>query len=409
MNRDEDAWTVVDLFSGCGGFSYGFAHRRRFRLVAAVDGEEGKPCEGSGTLNCNSTYAANIGVEPLKRDISCLDPRKLFDEIRNFVNPRLRRGDLTVLLCSPPCTDFSRAKPENHLSDSAKNPLVVRCAAFVEAFLPEFVLLENARELIHGNHSHHYKAFTERLEQLGYSVHGDVYMLVEFGLPQTRERAIVVASRVGPVKSLEDLWEGWRVVETATTVRRAIGHLKRRRLAAGSVDNSDPMHRAPALSDLVRRRIAAIPKDGGSWTDLAGQRRYHDLLIPSMRSKVRKKKTNSHKDVYGRLAWDRPAVTIKRECSHVGNGRYSHPEQTRLLSLREMALLQGFPGSYDFAARAIDNRYRHIGDAVPPLIAYQLSALVAWMKTGVRPGPRQWVLPGTSLLVRDIKRGRARV
>jgi DNA (cytosine-5)-methyltransferase 1 len=95
-------------------------------------------------------------------------------------------------------------------------------------------------------------------------------------------------------------------------------------------------------------------------------------------------------------------VTIKRECAHVGNGRYAHPEQTRLLTVREMALLQGFPDTYDFASASLANRYRHIGDAVPPLISYQLSALVSWMKTGQRPEPEQWLLPGTSLLREDI-------
>jgi DNA (cytosine-5)-methyltransferase 1 len=406
--QDRDVWTVVDLFSGCGGLSYGFAHRRRFRIIAAVDAEEGKPCDGRGTLNCNSTYAKNIGIDPLKRNIATLRAQKLFDDVRDLVTPPLRRGDLTVLLCSPPCTDFSRAKPENHLNDSAKNPLVVRCANFVEAFLPQFVVLENARELIRGNHGHHYKAFKERLEQLGYAVHGDVYMLTDYGLPQTRERAIVIASRIGPVRAIEELWEGWSIRKGATSVRHAIGYLARRALKAGEVDRSDMMHRAPGLSDTVRRRIAAIPKDGGSWTDLVKHKRYRTLLIPSMRAKLgksteRRKKRLSHTDVYGRLAWDRPAVTIKRECAHVGNGRYVHPHQNRLLSIREMAVLKGFPKDYSFTAKGIDNRYRHVGDAVPPLIAYQLSALVVWMKTEKRPRPREWVLSGTSLRLTDVR------
>jgi DNA (cytosine-5)-methyltransferase 1 len=111
----------------------------------------------------------------------------------------------------------------------------------------------------------------------------------------------------------------------------------------------------------------------------------------------------SHPDVYGRMAWDRPAPTIKRECAHVGNGRYAHPEQHRLLTVREMSLLQGFPADYRFASESLANRYRHVGDAVPPLISYQLSALVAWMKTGRRPAPREWALPGTSLNDCDIQ------
>jgi DNA (cytosine-5)-methyltransferase 1 len=69
-----------------------------------------------------------------------------------------------------------------------------------------------------------------------------------------------------------------------------------------------------------------------------------------------------------------------------------------------MATLQGFPFDYKFPARAISNRYRHIGDAVPPIIAYQMSALANWMRTGVRPQPSDWVMPNTSLRVEDIVR-----
>lgn len=383
--------------------SCGFARRRPFRLVAAVDAELAKPCEGTGRLSCNATYAANLGVEPLARDVADLDPEAFFAEVADRVDPPLRRGGLTALLCCAPCTDFSRAKPGNHLADSGKNSLVVRCADFVEVMRPEFVLMENARELIRGNHPHHYLGFTRRLEALGYEVRGEVHTLTRFGLPQLRERAVVLASRVGPVRGLDELWEGWEVDPRAVTVRHAIGHLNTPALAAGASDPRDPMHRCPGFgSEQVRRRMEAIPRDGGSWFDLAGHPDAGALLTDSMKERLRRNDLGSHPDVYGRMAWGRPAPTIKRECAHVGNGRYAHPEQTRLLSVREMALLQGFPADYAFPGDSLANRYRHIGDAVPPLISYQLSALVAWMKTGRRPGPAEWVLPGTSLRVCDV-------
>ena len=83
--------------------------------------------------------------------------------------------------------------------------------------------------------------------------------------------------------------------------------------------------------------------------------------------------------MYGRLWWDRPAITITRECAHVGNGRYVHPEQDRLLTVREMALLQGFPADYVFEG-PLTARYNQIGDAVPPLISEQLAEHVATME-----------------------------
>jgi DNA (cytosine-5)-methyltransferase 1 len=385
--------------------SFGFAQRPPFQIIAAVDAEIGKPCAGAGRLGCNETYLGNIGIAPLACDIASLDPRSFLREIAHRMSPPLRRGSLTALLCCPPCTDFSRAKPDNHLADRPKNSLIAKCADFVEALLPEFVILENARELICGNHPHHYGDFTERLTRLGYDVRGGIHLLTKFGLPQIRERAVVIASRLGPAKTLDDLWDGWTVTKEATTVRHAICGLQERPLHGGDANGCDPMHAAPGFSsELVRRRMEAIPRDGGSWTDLIGHPAADELMIGSMKNRVVRNDIGSHPDVYGRLAWDRPCVTIKRECAHVGNGRYAHPVETRLLTVREMALLQGFPDGYVFSGTSLSNRYRHIGDAVPPLISYQLSALVTWMKTGKRPVPAKWVLPDASLLPADILR-----
>jgi DNA (cytosine-5)-methyltransferase 1 len=111
----------------------------------------------------------------------------------------------------------------------------------------------------------------------------------------------------------------------------------------------------------------------------------------------------SHPDIYGRLAWDRPAVTIKRECGHVGNGRYSHPEQDRLCTVREMSILQGFPSNYKFVASSLSNMYRHIGDAVPPLISYQLAFVCEWVLTGEKPPMAAIVLPNTHLAPENIR------
>jgi DNA (cytosine-5)-methyltransferase 1 len=82
-------------------------------------------------------------------------------------------------------------------------------------------------------------------------------------------------------------------------------------------------------------------------------------------------KLGSYPDIYGRMWWDKPAPTIKRECSSPGNGRYCHPKQDRMCSVRELSYLQGFPKDYSFEADSLSNMYRHIGDSVPPMISYQ--------------------------------------
>ncbi len=136
--------------------------------------------------------------------------------------------------------------------------------------------------------------------------------------------------------------------------------------------------------------------------DLLGRLDAEDLLTDSMKRIVAESRIGSYPDVYGRMAWDKPAPTIKRECSHVGNGRYVHPEEDRLLSVREMAILQGFPNDFVLGGTAISNMYRHIGDAVPPMISYQIAHLCHRILTGDKPEDGSIVLDGTNLQHGDI-------
>jgi DNA (cytosine-5)-methyltransferase 1 len=387
--------TVVDLFSGAGGASAGFAAHPRFRLVGAADAQLGKPSSKAGSLACNATYAANIGLTPTAANLGTVDPDELGRAMRLTANP-------TVLIACPPCTGFSRTLADNHLRDDPRNSLVRRTALFVRAFAPEVLVMENARELVMGRHRGHLAALLTDLRKLGYGVHATTHLLNRFGLPQKRERALVLAVRgTGSVPGLEELWAGLEVDPKATHVRRAIWHLPP--LDNGGVDPDDPAHACSRIrDDIARARIAATPHDGGSWFDLADHPAAHRLLTPTMQDRLARGALGSHPDVYGRMHWDRPAPTIKRECSHVGNGRYAHPEQDRLCSVRELALLNGFPADYRFCG-GLNNGYRHVGDAVPPLISHQLAWLVDRLLTGRRPGPEQWVLPNTSLRVDDIR------
>lgn len=136
--------------------------------------------------------------------------------------------------------------------------------------------------------------------------------------------------------------------------------------------------------------------------DLLRRRDADELLTDAMKRIVARKRFGSYPDVYGRMTWGKPAPTIKRECSHVGNGRYVHPEKNRLCSVREMAALQGFPNDFVLNGAAVSNMYRHIGDAVPPLISYQLAHLAHWILTGKQPLIADILLSGTNLRQSDI-------
>jgi len=370
---EPERFAVIDLFSGAGGMSYGFHKHTSFEVIAAADAELGKPSAGQGKLQCNSTYFKNIGLMPARLDLTTV----ALDKLRSKLSLSDQQH-IAVLATCPPCTGFSRANPENHLRDDKRNSLVRRSAQFAVALF-----------------KHHYEWFREHLESHGYNVFGRTYMLSRFGLPQIRERAIVLAAKQHlPLHTLESLWDGWGASDEALTVKRVFEMIS---------SDADGFDLYPNFSsDTVRRRIAAVPKDGGSWMDLLRRSDADDLLTDAMKRIVARKRFGSYPDVYGRMAWDKPAPTIKRECSHVGNGRYVHPEEDRLCSVREMAALQGFPNEFVLNGAAVSNMYRHIGDAVPPLISYQLAHLASWILTGKQPQIKDILLPGTNLRQSDI-------
>lgn len=366
-------WKVVDLFSGCGGMSAGFrVYDDHFSIVGAVDYEVAKPGRGKhkpSSTRCNSTYRRNIGIAPKYADLSSLNPQAYRQELG------LEKGELEVLIACPPCTGFSQKNARNHLEDDPRNGLVERTASFVEEFFPEFLVMENVKELLNGKQAHHFQYLCDRLSHLNYSVYSGVHNLSDYGLPQRRMRTLVIARRdygfLGdkPLTSVGHL----------TTVREAIAHLPK--VSAGEVHSADPMHVAPGMTATVQKRIRAIPKNGGSWGDIMNDPNFSEeekrsLLIPSMF----RARPGSFPDVYGRLKWDTVAVTITRECGHVGNGRYVHPEQDRLLTVREMALLQGFPAAYFFEG-PVSAKYNQIGDAVPPSISKQIAEYIIRLKT----------------------------
>lgn len=259
QSGDSSKWTVLDLFSGGGGMSYGFHVHPEFEIVGAVDAEVGKPSAGSGTLECNSTYELNMGIKPFRFDIGELHPPSL----RETIAPRLGNRRLNVLISCAPCTGFSRMNSGNHIKDDPRNSLVRKSAEFVEEFMPDIFLMENARELICGKFNTHYLALRSRLEQLGYTVNGSVHFLSRFGLPQRRERALIIAVKKGyTIRTIEDIWDGYRVNATATTVKRAIGKL--RDLSIFPSDRQSTGSKYFALNATLKRLSADLGTD--LWT-----------------------------------------------------------------------------------------------------------------------------------------------
>ncbi len=180
-----------------------------------------------------------------------------------------------------------------------------------------------------------------------------------FGVPQTRERLVLLASR-GPKIALPIATHGPGKLPFAT-VKDWIGDLAC--LAAGGIDPVDPSHRAAELSELNMARIAATPEGGGrdNWPD--------HLLLDCHRNH------KGHTDVYGRLAWNKPAAGLTTRCISYSNGRFGHPEQDRAISVREAACLQTFPTSFVFSGN-LNSKARQVGNAVPPAMARSIGMTI---------------------------------
>lgn len=343
---------IIDMFSGCGGMSTGFMSVNgmtpSFRLVGAVDIDE----------VANQSYELNLGVKPFHADIGELARRpKFLANTIGSVRPDPSRP--LVLIGCAPCQGFSSHRNDTGSSDP-RNSLFVDFARIAAKLKPAAVVVENVPELLTDRYWPFVTRAREILENAGYFVHVGVHNMAEFGVPQERFRALMLAmpKKFKPPTKLLTRSE-------FRTVRDAISHLPP--VKAGERNSRDPMHYTAGHKQSTLATIMAVPPDGGSRPDHVGP----ECL---RRAKERSGRA-AYEDVYGRLFWDRPAITITAYARNPASGRYIHPEQHRGLSVREAALLQSFPDDYQFAG-SMDERFRQIGNAVPPAFAAHLASHV---------------------------------
>ena len=214
--------------------------------------------------------------------------------------------------------------------------------------------MENVTQILNFKEKPVLRDFIEKLEMLGYNVDVNQVFCPDYGIPQTRKRLVLLASKKGHIKLISQTHSKERYV----SVRDVIGGLPP--IAAGEIDKHDSLHRAIALTSINLQRIKATPY-GGSWHDWP-----EELILECHK----KKEGKTYGSVYGRMEWDKPSPTMTTQCTGLGNGRFGHPNQDRAISVREAALLQTFPISYKFfpdeESVSITKAARYIGNAVPP-------------------------------------------
>jgi DNA (cytosine-5)-methyltransferase 1 len=284
------------------------------------------------------TYRSNFpSVRLWEMDIRGLSVARILRELR------LRPGQLDLLAGCPPCQGFSSLRSLNGHQTVAdeRNDLVLEFQRFVRGLRPKAVMLENVPALASDSRL---ATLRRTLEGLGYHVTVQVLNVAHFGVPQRRRRMILVAGR-GRMIPLAGTHDGFE------TVRGAIGNLAPPGLTGDPLHDLGETRQAKTL-DLITR----IPKNGGSRADLGA-----DAQLGCHR------RCDGFHDVYGRMAWDQVAPTITSGCVNPSKGRFLHPEQDRSITLREAALLQGFPPSFKFSLRR--GKYpaaEMIGNALPP-------------------------------------------
>jgi DNA (cytosine-5)-methyltransferase 1 len=326
----------VDFFSGCGGMSYGFHSVGKktgfFNWCGAFDIDP----------FANETYEANFGSAPLPLDLS----DDVLPQIKKtlIANGRQTKRPLVVIGCAP-CQGFSSHRKKDQRKDS-RNTFVGKFAEIATALDADIIIMENVPDILAKKHWHHFSRFKEVVESHGYQLQAEIINMALYGVPQERFRAVVIASKKhnisfpSPTHSRNEF----------KTVRDAIAHLRPLH-PKGGMDPLDSMHKTSNHRDTTVVTLSKIPKNGGSRPRGVG---------PKCLDKVA-----GFYDVYGRLWWDRPAITITARCRTPSCGRFTHPEQNRGLSIREAALLQGFPNDFVFKG-PFDDCYKQIGNAVPP-------------------------------------------
>lgn len=326
--------TAIDLFAGMGGLTCGLS-KAEFRVLAAVEIDE----------VAAATYRENHpSVDLIPDDIRKVNPSDVAAKIG------LAPGQLDLLAGCPPCQGFSRVNSRNGrraTSSDERNDLVFEFVRFATFFQPRAVLLENVPGL---QRDARFPELVEQLEALGYVCNADVIDAADYGVPQHRKRLMLVAGHRKKISMAGS-------IARRATVRDALVGL----------DEHDRWHnRVEKRSPRIRELIENIPPDGGSRSSLPKhlQLKCHQGF-------------DGFSDVYGRMAWDRPAPTITGGCVNPSRGRFLHPEEHRAITVREASLLQSFPPEYKLPRTGKYEAAQHIGNAVPPQLGFAQGAAIA--------------------------------
>lgn len=372
---------VIDLFCGAGGFSWGW-RRAGMSLVAAIDNDPAS----TRTYELNFSQARTL---VLNRDLAELPLGDLAQSVRG-------RRSLYAISGGPPCQGWSKAGRAKIRSlhpdrqpplDDPRNRLFLRFLEYVRAFAPPLVVMENVPGMLNLRGENFAEVVRSALQEAGYSADFSLVNARWFGVPQDRHRIIFVGVRRDlevkiAVQELEDFGPRFRSevvgLPGETDLRQAIADLPP--IPHGTREDPQPYRRKPGrrsrFAECMREQSDGLITDHVCKEHNAQDLEAFALMEPwsqyhELPNRLKRYRDDIFRDKYKKLAWDRPAGTVT---AHLSKDAYTHihPGQPRTISIREAARLQSFPDDFRFAGNMGD-RFRMIGNAVPPLMAWGIA------------------------------------
>jgi len=357
---------VIDLFCGCGGMSWGL-HKANFSVLAGIDNWQ----PALETFKLNHPQAI-----PINADIRTLNPKEVMDRIN------IAEGEPDCIVGGPPCQGFSKNIPAScRFLEDPKNQLFRYFMSFVKAMYPKTAVMENVAEIYNAYSGGIRNEIVSMFESLGYKINVRIMYAPDYGIPQRRKRCIFFASRTGadpvfpePAFSPSENYNLFNPIKKYRTAWAAISDLPELENGEGSETlpyNKPPRneyqaemrldsellydHISKKLNEKQLIRIASL-KPGQGMKDLS----------PDIRPK------SGYSGAYGRLDFEMIAPTITRWVFHPGSGRFCHPKEARLITIREAARIQSFSDDFIFRGTYLQKSYQ-VGNAVPPLLMYALA------------------------------------
>lgn len=345
-------YTVIDLFAGVGGLSYGFSELPQFNIIAANEIEK----------DISVAYSLNHpNVKMLNCDIG--------DLTENILKDALKGQKVDVIIGGPPCQSYSTLGKRRN--DGRAN-LFLQYKRMLKILQPRAFVFENVVGILSVNKGKLFNQIRLEFAELGYNLKHRILDAADYGVPQHRERVILVGFR-GKNNFSYPLPTHGDGLKPYVTLKDAIGDLPVLKSGEGKsnydagITNEFLEFVRDSNTSVVEEHFA--PKNGEHLIKIMqtlkdGQSK--DDLPEDIRPK------SGYGNTYAKLWWDRPSTTITRNFACPSSSRCIHPRDSRAMSIREGARLQSFPDSYKFYGSDSMKRLE-IGNAVPPLLSIAIA------------------------------------